>query len=140
MTAPVRLCIGLGGPTRIPPSDEYLLEKASFWEKTMQIDKAQLLQLLRYKGQHDQAHEAQQELPDKWTSTSTLTSEAVLSQLDRSTRATRRRSRRPLVQPLPTLTTTAAGSPNLTPERLPAPLARPYRRPRKAKKQQAMNN
>ena len=31
----------------------------------MQIDKAQLLQLLRYKGRHDQPHEAQQELPDQ---------------------------------------------------------------------------
>ena len=31
----------------------------------MQIEKSALLQFLRYKGQHDQAHEAQQELPDQ---------------------------------------------------------------------------
>jgi len=31
----------------------------------MQIDKAQLLQFLRYKGQHDKAHETQRELPDQ---------------------------------------------------------------------------
>ena len=97
----------------------------------MQIDKAQLLQLLHNKGQHDQAHEAQQELPD---------------QVDIDKHANQRSSSvsaRPIYSgnssavwtasssASTTLTTTAAGSPSLTPERLPAPWAVPYRRPRK---------